>query len=106
MKNELAIKVLDNAEKMLKDEIKLVVIIPDKEDCKLLVDIDEERKELFSYGLKFLPLNKFCEWFEKNFDPNYGTDKSDKTSFFIRTTAYDIIKEYKEFKKEIKRHEK
>lgn len=85
---------------MLKDELKTVLIIPDKEEAKLLVDIDEERKEMFSYGLKFLPLNKFCEWFEKNFRINYG-EKNCKSGFFIKTDAYEIIKEYKEFKKNL-----
>jgi len=82
----------------LKNKVKTLLIIPDKDNCKLLVDVEENRREMFSYGLKFLPLNQICEWFEKNFDINYGTKKQ-KDSFFIKTNAYDIIKEYKEFKK-------
>ena len=85
---------------MLKDELKTLLIIPDDENTKLLVAIDEERKEMLSYGLKFLPLNKFCEWFENNFQSNYGK-KTSTSGFFVKTNAYEIIKEYEEFKKKI-----
>lgn len=79
---------------MLKDELKTVLIIPDKDDGKLLVDINDDKKEMLSFGLKFIPLNKLFDFFETNFDLKYGTRKGH--GFFVKTKCSDIIKEISE----------
>jgi hypothetical protein len=86
---------------MLKDELKFVLIITDEDGEKLLVDTNGERREMLSYGLKFIPLSKLFDFFERNFDMNYEKEKG--SAFFVKTKCSDIIKEISELIEEVKR---